>query len=994
MRLSRIAAINICCVVSALMSALVLAGWVWGIASFKSIIPGYITMKANTAVLFFGFAISFLTLSNFRRSKKSFTAVAFYSAIATSVVALTLVEYVTHSNFGIDEFLFKDLDGVTGRFPPGRLAPITAVCFLLMSSSLVLANNPWKRFNKVAHFFDLCIWIIAFQALIGYFCGLSSTFGIAFYTQMAIHTTLLFMLLSMSHIVLHSKTGFASVLRSRTPSGAMARRLMLAAALLPPVMSWIQTYFENVGWLDKNGGILLRTTGTAALLIVIVWRTITKLHDSEVKRFATETEKFRNEAIAIEVQEREARLKAILYSAFDALVTIDEKGMVTDWNRRAEEIFGWSASEALGKEMADLIIPNEMREAHRHGMKHYMDSGDSKILNQSIEIEAIRKSGERFPVQLSISPIRLKDKFLFTSFIADITARKKAEEESKLHNAHLAAIIATQYELATAGMDLNRVIDLAVSRARTLLKADGTIVEMVDGDELEYRAAAGTAINQLGMRLKVSSSFSGLCIQEKRLLQCLDSEVDPRVNLEACRKVGLRSMIVAPLFDQDRVIGVFKAYSAEKNAFGEAHINALHLIVGLMSAALARSQAFEAKQKAQDEAQKAASTKAEFLANMSHEIRTPLNGIIGISDLLVDLPLDVQQKKYADIIRASAQGLLTIVNDILDFSKIEAGKLNLELIGFNIATLVQTQVNLLSSIGKEKGLRVTTEIDPALQRHFRGDPGRIGQILLNLVGNAIKFTQSGEVSIRVKSVSDPSKGEQYVRFEVKDTGVGIPGEVIQNLFKPFTQADGSTARKFGGTGLGLSICKRLTEMMGGKIGVESEVGRGSTFWFTVKLLIVEKDVAPNNGEQDSRVNEPPTEAAIARGRYRILVAEDNSVNQMVALAQLKALGFSAQAVANGKEALDAYMTGQFHLILMDCQMPEMDGYEATRKIRAIEGTEGPRIPIIALTANAMKEDEERCLQSGMDSFVCKPVKREHLLAKLERYLPELKGKVA
>lgn len=994
MRLSRISVINTCCVTSAVISAMVIAGWCFDIETLKSVFPHYITMKANTALLFFGFSIALGLLAKFRRSKWAFACAAFVSTIATMFSSLTLLEHVTHSNLGIDEIFFKDVQHVIGLFPPGRFSPMTAISFIFLGASFALANNPWKRLNRHSQFLDLCVGVVAFQGLVSYVLGIFSVMGIAFYTQMAVHTTVVFLLLSLAHTLLHANVGFASVVGSRTMTGGLARKLIATAILLPPLMTWLQMFCEKAGWLDGNGGVLVRTSGFAALLIAIVWKTISELHGSEKRRFASETEKDRKEAIAIEVQEREARLKAILYSAFDALVTIDEKGFVTEWNRRAEEIFGWSANEALGKEMTDLIIPPDLREAHRNGMKHYIQSGESKILNQSIEIEAIRKNGERFPVQLSISPIRLKDKFLFTAFIADITARKKAEEESKLHNAHLAAIIATQYELATAGMDLNRVIDLAVSRARTLLKAEGTIVEMVDGDELEYRAASGTAINQLGMRLKVSSSFSGLCIREKMLLHCEDSEVDPRVNLEACRKVGLRSMIVAPLFDQDRVIGVFKAYSADKNAFGEAHINALHLIVGLMSAALARSQAFEAKQKAQDEAQKAASTKAEFLANMSHEIRTPLNGIIGISDLLVDLPLDVQQKKYADIIRASAQGLLTIVNDILDFSKIEAGKLNLELIGFNIATLVQTQVNLLSSIGKEKGLHVTTEIDPALERHFRGDPGRIGQILLNLVGNAIKFTQSGEVSIRVQPVSGPSKTEQYVRFEVKDTGVGIPGEVIQNLFKPFTQADGSTARKFGGTGLGLSICKRLTEMMGGKIGVESEVGKGSKFWFTVKLLTVEKDVTPNSGEQNSRVNEPPTEAAMARGKYRILVAEDNSVNQMVALAQLKALGFNAQAVANGKEALDAYMTGQFHLILMDCQMPEMDGYEATRKIRAIEGSEGPRIPIIALTANAMKEDEERCLQSGMDSFVCKPVKREHLLAELERYLPELKGKVA
>jgi CheY-like chemotaxis protein len=241
---------------------------------------------------------------------------------------------------------------------------------------------------------------------------------------------------------------------------------------------------------------------------------------------------------------------------------------------------------------------------------------------------------------------------------------------------------------------------------------------------------------------------------------------------------------------------------------------------------------------------------------------------------------------------------------------------------------------------------------------------------------------------------------QYVKFEVQDTGVGIPEDALPKLFKPFMQADGSTARRFGGTGLGLSICKRLVELMGGEIGVQSDLGKGSTFWFTIRLSAVErvaqaiqaeKEVISSKGGSEAQLTGQPH---VDRSRYRILIAEDNSVNQLIALAQLKKLGFSAQAVANGKEAIDAFLTGSFDLILMDCQMPEIDGFEATQKIRELEANTGKRIPIIALTANAMKEDEEKCLRLGMTDFISKPVKQEQLLEKLERLLLRSKEQVA
>jgi PAS domain S-box-containing protein len=694
------------------------------------------------------------------------------------------------------------------------------------------------------------------------------------------------------------------------------------------------------------------------------------------------------------LREQSERNRMILETAYDAFVGMDPDGSITAWNPQAELTFGWPAAEVMGRRLCDVVIPHAYREAHRLGVENFLTAQGSE-LNRPIEMTAVHRDGHEFPVEAIVWPVRVSGACSFNAFVRDISERRRAEEarreETKLiqllQHVTVAANRSSSIE-HTAKTCLQRIcqhtgwpVGHVYLRTNTTPQEQAPvgIWHLEDPDRFAaFREASDRCAltPEVGLASRVLASG-----KPEWIVNLADSEFFLRA--PAAAQAGLHSGFAFPVLVGEEVMGVLEFFSLHTVEPDEKLLNMLGPIGLQLGQVTIRQRAEEDLKRAKASAEFANRSKSEFLTTMSHEMRTPMNAILGMADLLSESSLHDEQREYVRIFQRAGANLLDLINDILDLSKVESGHLELESIGFDLRALLEKIIEMMASKAQDRGLQLTLEIPPGVPLGLVGDPKRLRQILVNLIGNALKFTEQGSVTLRVeRDAGVPG----WLRFNVVDTGIGIAADKTAMIFDSFTQADSSTTRKYGGTGLGLAISRGLAELMGGLVGCTSEAGKGSTFFLAAPFVAC-KEAENLETDEASSIAIPAAPPARPKSLKRVLIAEDSEFNLVLVQAYLKDCGLELDVAENGKIAVEKTMSWHPDLVLMDLQMPVMDGLEATRAIRRWEATTHARpIPIFALTAHATEEEMGRSLEAGCNEHLTKPIKKATLLEAIFRHI--------
>ncbi|MBF0614398.1 MAG: PAS domain S-box protein [Magnetococcales bacterium] len=684
------------------------------------------------------------------------------------------------------------------------------------------------------------------------------------------------------------------------------------------------------------------------------------LEQTRITLLRLQTEKERQESLVAErtaelVNEMRCRqhaddqLRTITQALHDAIVSVSQDGRIVFWNRAAEAIFGMSRDEVMGRPMG-FLVPERFLAGHERGMELMRTSGASASVGRTFETYGRHRDGSEFPVEISISSWTDHDgRLFFAAVMRDISARKQAEDVLRKSREGLAKA----QQLAHLGSWEWEIIADRLMWSDEVYRIFGLQPNSVSADYGVFEAAIHPE-DRMRVREAVARSLE-------------DPEVPYQVEHRIIRPDGVVRMVVE---------------------LGEVHFDPTGrpvTMVGTVQDITERKQIEEELRRAKEEAEAGNRAKSEFLAVMSHEFRTPMNAIIGFSDLLASSRLDVEQREWVNGVLTASQGLVGLINDMLEWAWSKSGDGVEEGTDFDLARVVEELTAAVSVQARRKGLRVQTRIDAGVVVHVHGEEKALRLVLRNLLGNAVKFTEVGTIGLEVSGAEETPRG-RMVRFAVRDTGMGIPPDKLVMIFDPFTQLDSSHSRKFGGTGLGLALCRRLVERAGGQLWVESKVGSGSVFYFTLPLMERMPTVTPSVVVVPSVAVQSGNAMRFGSG-LRLLLVEDDPINCKVISVMLRKLGLEFDSAENGAEALGKLGLASYDLVLMDCQMPVLDGFAATRQWRAQEAASGARrVPIVAVTAYALQADKDRCLAAGMDDYLAKPLNFHDLESTLARWL--------
>lgn len=1084
--------------ISITLGTTILIGWAFYFWLPENILLILFSIKVNTAINFVLCGIALWILSESEK-KYNIYIMQLCAAVVFLISFLTLFQYFFHIDYGIDQGSFSELMTKIQTFSPGRMSPLVAVNFVLISFVLFFLGNNIINYRIHQFFIFIALSISSFEFInhINNINDLGAMIGVGDrYSQMAVPTSLTFILLSLGILFTRPGHGIAAILISEHTGGILARRLIPPAILLPITLSYLALSDKWTGFYEPEFGMSLVVIGTIVLFTALILFNAYLVDAVDIERERAE------HALRL----HQAQLQAILDHTSAIIYIYDLEGRYLLVNKQfeklvhkgREEILGRTAHDFFPPQAADLLIENNMKVLHTResiAVEEYAPSKDGIHTYFSNKFPLFNERGIPYAVG---------------GISTDITEIKRMHEIIRESEERLGLALKSA-EAGTWSWDIPENImewdehmhHLFGLKPGSFPKSFESFLSLVHFQDRETVAAD----------------------VKKSITESTDYDSEFRIIFPdgSVRTFGTRGKVYRNDAGQPiRMAGVCWDITRRKQAEEDLRT--------------AKEMAETLAKKAQE----ANLAKSAFLAAMSHEIRTPLNGVIGMTGLLLDTSLSTEQHEYVDIIRVSGESLLSVINDILDFSKIESGRMELDEVSFDMHNIVHKTVEVAAAQIHKKGIAVGAYIESDVPAWLMGDPSRIRQVLNNLLGNAAKFTEKGEISLKVKLLKK-KESKVTLLFEVKDTGIGITPEVRAHLFQPFSQGTKSTSRKYGGTGLGLAISKRLVKIMGGNIDVESTPGEGSKFWFTIQLneshapaartnlvmspelqglrvlcvddnainreiikrqteswnlrcdlakgaeesLVMMKKAAAENdpyslvlvdyvmpgmsgadlvkvmnqkkefaqtsiimlsslgsvfkGDELKKLNismnltkplrqdklydsivsvltssnkikslqEENSMATVAQAqpqqpqsqqqqnpqktqaqKAHILLVEDNPINQQLALRVLDKLGYEADAVVNGTLALPAVQKYPYDLILMDCQMPEMDGYTATAEIRKFEQNKHKHTPIIAMTAHALKGDREKCISAGMDDFISKPFDIHCLAEKIEEWLKQ------